>query len=396
MAEKINSNSISLQDETGASIPGAAARTDQARAMAEVQAAFIIAKRYPRDVNIAYTRIIESCKRQSLAEQALYAYPRGKEIVEGPSIRLAEVLAQCWGNLDWGLRELAQTEGQSEVEAFCIDLETNTRRSVTFAVPHVRYSKERGRQRLGDDPRDTYEVVANQGARRARACVLAVIPGDIVDAAVEQIRETLEKGGGEPLADRIRKMAAYFHEIGVTVEALEKFLGHKLEATVETELVRLKAVAKSIKDGFADRNQYFDLSGSADGTSAPKTPKTASQILKESEQKTPPPAATSEGVPSSGSSASTATDSAHASESPAPSKPQEPADTFQASNDPLSADQSAALWTAMGKARFSQKQISDLCAKYGIKTPTDMNVGQFRETMEMLIEHGQKPAGKAF
>jgi len=33
------------------------------------------------------------------AEVASYEYPRGNEKVSGPSIRLAEVLAQCWGNM---------------------------------------------------------------------------------------------------------------------------------------------------------------------------------------------------------------------------------------------------------------------------------------------------------
>jgi hypothetical protein len=41
-------------------------------------------------------------------------------------------------------------------------LETNTRREVTFQVPHIRYTKKGG-YRL-EDPRDIYEMVANQGA----------------------------------------------------------------------------------------------------------------------------------------------------------------------------------------------------------------------------------------
>jgi len=69
------------------------------RAAQEVQAAMVVAKKFPRDVTASLARILTNCKRKALAEQAVYAYPRGKEVVSGPTIRLAEVLAQSWGNM---------------------------------------------------------------------------------------------------------------------------------------------------------------------------------------------------------------------------------------------------------------------------------------------------------
>ncbi|WP_331490569.1 hypothetical protein, partial [Metaclostridioides mangenotii] len=60
----------------------------------EVQAAMIIAKKFPRDEVEAFNRILKSCQRKSLAEQSMYEYPRGGQKVTGPSIRLAEALAQ--------------------------------------------------------------------------------------------------------------------------------------------------------------------------------------------------------------------------------------------------------------------------------------------------------------
>ena len=74
----------------------------------EVQAAMVVAKRFPRDEIEANNRILNACKRKSLAERAIYEYPRGGENVTGPSIRLAEVMAQNWGNLDFGITELEQ------------------------------------------------------------------------------------------------------------------------------------------------------------------------------------------------------------------------------------------------------------------------------------------------
>src|SRR5690606_36069410 len=78
------------------------------RAAQEVQAAMVIAKRFPRDENTAFARIMRACKRKQLAEAAIYAYPKGGTNVQGPSIRLAEALAQAWGNIDFGVIELEQ------------------------------------------------------------------------------------------------------------------------------------------------------------------------------------------------------------------------------------------------------------------------------------------------
>ena len=63
----------------------------------EVQAAMVIAKKFPRDEAKAFDKIMRSCQRKGLAEQAEYTYPRGGQKVMGPSIRLAESIAQNWG-----------------------------------------------------------------------------------------------------------------------------------------------------------------------------------------------------------------------------------------------------------------------------------------------------------
>src|ERR1700749_4984433 len=93
----------------------------EARAIAEVQASYVIAKKFPRNQHESYMAIIESCKRPFFAEQAMYAYPRGGSLVTGPSIRLAECMAQAWGNLDCGIREISQSNGVSVAEAYAID-----------------------------------------------------------------------------------------------------------------------------------------------------------------------------------------------------------------------------------------------------------------------------------
>ena len=214
----------------------------------EVQAAMVVAKRFPRDERQSMDRILQACQRRSLAESAVYEYTRGGTTVTGPSIRLAECIAQAWGNMDFGFIELEQRNGESQVMAYAWDLETNTRQSKIFSVPHRRQTKN-GSYPL-TDPRDIYEMVANQAARRVRSCILAVIPGDVVEAALKQCDVTLRSGSNVPLPDRIQAMAkAFEEEYGVTAEQLRAYIGKNVEAFTENDVVKLAKVYRSLKDG---------------------------------------------------------------------------------------------------------------------------------------------------
>ena len=195
----------------------------------EVQGQIIMAKKFPRDENESYSRIMRACQRRTLAEKASYEYQRGDTKINAPSIRLAEVAAQNWGNISFGVVELEQKSGESTVMSFAWDLETNVRQEKIFTVPHIRHTKK------GDypltDPRDIYEMVANQGARRLRACILGIIPGDIIESAMEQCNKTLIEGEKKPLADVVKEVCLYFQrDYNVPIDALEKFIGCKADA----------------------------------------------------------------------------------------------------------------------------------------------------------------------
>ena len=205
---------------TGNAVTPTTQTTDSARAVAEVQAALVIARMNPRDQRQSMDRILNACCRPQLAETAIYAYSRGGSDIQGPSIRLAEAIAQQWGNMQFGIRELSNNGGKSEVQAFAWDVETNTRREVTFSVPHIRHTKK-GSYKL-EDPRDIYELVANQGARRLRACILSVIPGDVIEAAVSQCMLTL-KAHCDVTPEGIQKLVSAFEAIGVSKARIEKF-----------------------------------------------------------------------------------------------------------------------------------------------------------------------------
>jgi type I site-specific restriction-modification system R (restriction) subunit len=232
------------------------------REMTEIQSQIAIAKSFPRDMNQVYTKLMNACSRKVLAEQAVYAYPRGKQTVSGPSIRLAEVAVQCFGNIDAGVRELEQKQGESTWEAYCYDLENNVKIKKTFAVKHER--KARGRVEKLTDPRDIYEHGSNLGARRMRACILAVIPSDLIEQALKKCKQTSLGASDEPMTDRIRKMVEAFDKLQVTQDMIEKRLNHSVSEMDMDELFEYRTIYESLKNKMAKRADFFDFAVKAE------------------------------------------------------------------------------------------------------------------------------------
>ena len=226
----------------------------QTREMAEAISAMHMAKTFPRDVVAARDKILNACTRPQLAESACYTYARGGTEVTGPSIRLAEMLAQCWGNLTFGIRELEQRNGESTCEAFAWDMETNARQTKVFQVPHIRYTRQ-GAKPL-TDPRDIYELVANNGARRLRACILGIIPGDIVEEAVSACDLTM-KTKFEVTPERIKGMVEKFKAYGVTAAQIEARIQCHLDAMKPAQLANLGKIYNSLKDGMSKPEDWF-------------------------------------------------------------------------------------------------------------------------------------------
>ena len=226
------------------------------RWMEEVKGAIFMAKQFPRDESLAIGRILKACERKTLAEKATYVYQRGNETVKGPSIRLAEAIAQSWGNISSGVIELDQKNGESNCLSYAWDLESNFRDDKIFTVKHER--KAQGIIKKLTDPRDIYELVANNGARRKRACILATIPGDIIDAALAKCEETLSKDN-EPLQKRLAELLKNFGEIGVTKEMIQKRYSGK--AINEKEYAELLGIYNTIKDGMQRTGDFFETKG---------------------------------------------------------------------------------------------------------------------------------------
>ncbi len=265
-----------------------ATAVEQARAEAEVKAAVVVAQQCPRDVQRALRDMEEVCRMPALAERAFFSFRRAGSVVSGPSIHIARELARCWGNIDYGLRELRRDDigGESEMMAFAWDLQTNTRSSSTFIVPHVRFSK--GTRNPLEDPRDVYENNANAGARRVREAIFSVLPKWYTEAAKDIAHATITNGGGIPLQQRIKDMLAAFDRGGVTPAQLEGYVSRLSADWSEHDVAKLSVLFTSLRNGEISKEEAFGGSAQpaasiAAGTSAV----TAADIMPAAEPEQP-------------------------------------------------------------------------------------------------------------
>ena len=229
---------------------------EASRAIAEAQGKLVIAKRFPRDEVQAYNRVAQACQRKGIAEKAFYSYNRGGGTVSGPTIRFAEELARCWGNIDYGIKELSQDEGKSEMQAYAWDLETNAQSVQNFTNPHIR--EVGGKAKILTSQSDIYEINANMGARRLRSRILAILPTDLVDMAINECKKTLAGNNDEPLIDRVKKMIVAFGKIGVTQEQIEKRLGRKVDTMTIDDFTDYIGIYNAIKQGESKIAEWFE------------------------------------------------------------------------------------------------------------------------------------------
>lgn len=257
-----------------------AAAGSSSTARAELEAMCAMARLNPRNEHAALTAMINAAKRPLFAESATYSFPRGKKqdnsgqwvdnYVTGPSVNLARPIATYWGHIRFGFRIVDDDEDYIGLEGFAHDLQTGA-----FCTMPARFKKlvqrkvgtgrDRKTEWVKPDERDLRELVNKQGAILVRNCVLSVVPPDIVDAVLQECDKTLhDKESGalkDSREDTVRKLVLGWAEFGVTVEELETLLEHPLAQITPDELVRLRGMFRSIRDGNTKVSDHFRREG---------------------------------------------------------------------------------------------------------------------------------------
>lgn len=243
-----------------------ATAVEQSRAVAEVVAAVTAARQFPRDMTAVREDVRRECGTLALAEVAFYSVPnRG----EGETVHLARELARIYGHVQYGVHELHRDDAarMSEIRAYAWDPQTGVRQERTFQVPHAQMVGKGANKRVQylDDLDDVYRRNQNVGAKAVRECIFGVLPKALVVEARRLCRETLERGEGVPLAQRVDQVLQWFDEqFGVTREQLEKRIGRPADRWTAQHVASLGVVGRSLKAGETSLGEEFpDLQVSA-------------------------------------------------------------------------------------------------------------------------------------
>lgn len=242
-----------------------------AHSKALVEAKFIMALQRPRNILQVRDVILAACRRPAFAASAWYAKPVGGGKVRGPSIRFAETAIQAMTNITVMPSIIHEDDEKRVMNIEVIDLETNTSYSDCVTISKtVERKDKKGREVISERPNSygeiVYVVVATEDeiankANSAKSKIirnsgLRLIPQDLIEEAEQEIRRTLETGGGDNRAESIKRMADAFSEIGVKPAALEQYLGHPLDSTSPSELADLRQMFATIRDGEAKWADY--------------------------------------------------------------------------------------------------------------------------------------------
>ena len=245
-------------------------------ARAEIDMQIATARTYPRSVTKAIKRINElATLDEETAEECCYALVRRKKgardadddnkAIEGPSIRLAEIAAQSWGNVRIDARVISVNKQEKYVEAEGVfhDLETN------MAVRSV--VRRSIRTKSGFVFSDDMIVVTGNAACSIakRNAILAGIPRGVYRPGYRAARAIIA-GDGQTLGKNRERVYKAFAAYGVTPAQIHELLGVGGEADVGLDQIALlRAQFAAIKNGEATVAEIFAREKVGEGVADP-------------------------------------------------------------------------------------------------------------------------------
>jgi len=176
------------------------------------------AKKYPRDINKSKRAALALATLDpETAAECFFKYERGGKVIQGPSVRLAEIVASTWGNIRAGSRTIAETDTTVVSQGFCHDTENN----VFIAKEVERKIANKDGKKFNED---VIILTKNANASIAlRNAVFSVVPRAMVNTIYEEAVKAAV-GDIKTLAERVTKALSKFAAMGVTQDrVLQKF-----------------------------------------------------------------------------------------------------------------------------------------------------------------------------
>lgn len=228
----------------------------QAQTASEINQQIATAKQYPRDLQAVLNKIATYATMDNeTAADCFYVLRRngqnGGQVIEGLSVRMAEIIANCWGNMRVCTRIVGNDGRTITAQGICHDLETNVAVSVEV--------KRRITDRQGRTFSEDMQVVTGNAASAIafRNAVLKVVPKVVTKRIIEDVKQ-VAIGKALDLETSRANVVAYFAKLGVTTDQLLGYLGITKVEEIDKEMVyELRATANAIKEGTTSVEETF-------------------------------------------------------------------------------------------------------------------------------------------
>lgn len=229
----------------------------------EVDMQVSTAKRYPRSIQEFKQQALSmAIKTPEIARSCFYVIPRGGKKIEGPSIRLAEVIAVTWGNLRCETRVVSVGDKTITAQATAWDMQRN----VLIRCESSRRITGKSGDRYSDD---MIVMTGNAAASVAlRNAIFKVVPMSYVKEIYDQCkRVAASEGGGIDAAKA--NWVKYFERLGVTEAQILQLLGKKGMDDVDIEdITTLQGLSTALDEGQTTIEEIFRPEPMENGTQA--------------------------------------------------------------------------------------------------------------------------------
>lgn len=223
---------------------------------AEIDSQIATAKAFPRSLTKFQDKAMSMATlSEDIAAACTYALPRGNKRLEGPSIRLAEIVASTYGNNQYGGRIIANDGKMITAQGVCIDLENNVKATVEVSR---RITYKDGK--IYDQ--DMQIMTCNAAiAIAVRNAIFKVIPAALIQPIHDRAKE-VARGTAETLGVRRDKAVTWFKSVGVTDKQLCDILDIKKVGDIDLDkLETLTGFKSAVKNGETTVKDIFTPAG---------------------------------------------------------------------------------------------------------------------------------------
>lgn len=219
---------------------------------AEIDQQISTAKAFPRVISACLNKAeTMATLTEDIAASCSYALPRAGKMIEGPSVRLAEIIVNTWGNIRAGARVIDNDGKTVTAQGICHDLENNT----CFTVEVKKKITDKNGKTYSED----MQVTTGQAACAIafRNAVYKVVPAALIDPIYEKTKE-VAKGKAETMVARRAKAVSYAHTLNITDEQIcTKLDVKKIEDIDLDKLATFRAILTGIKNMETTVNDSF-------------------------------------------------------------------------------------------------------------------------------------------